>query len=124
MRPGSRWNYTAQGEISRYRFAKFGTADGTMAVAGDATAAIIGVTHDISLADGERGDIVRDDMPEIEYGEAITRGDFITAGANGVAMKFTKPGAGETRFYAGIAEYSGVAGDICPMMFNPGVQLG
>lgn len=124
MRPGFRSNYTAQGALARYRFAKFGTADGTIAVATDDASAIIGVTHGINLADGERGDIVRGDMPLIEYGEAITRGDFITAGAAGVAMKFTKPGGGETGYYAGIAEYSGVAGDICPMMFTPGVQLG
>ncbi|MDA8428181.1 MAG: DUF2190 family protein [Geobacteraceae bacterium] len=124
MRPGDRYNYYAQGVIPRYRFVKFGDADGKIAVAGDATAPIIAVCHDIDLADGERGDVVRDDMPQIEYGEAINHGDFITAGAGGKAFKAVKPAGGTTTYYGGIAEYTGVAGDICPMMFQPGVLFG
>jgi hypothetical protein len=123
MQPGIRRNYRAQGAIGRYRFATFGTADGTVKQAADDSATIIGVAHDIDLVDGERGDIVRDDFPGIEYGGAVTRGDYLTADSEGRAIPITPPAAGETVHYGGIAEVSGVVGDICPVWLEPGVLI-
>jgi hypothetical protein len=116
-------NYIAQGAIPRHRFVKFGTADRTVTLAVDASATIIGVSHDINLDDGERGDIVRDDFPQIEYGAAVTRGDLLTADAQGRAIPITPPAAGATVHYAAIAEVSGVLGDICPTWLEPGVMI-
>ena len=119
--PGMRMHYTAQGVIPRYRFVKFGTADKTVSLAVDASATIIGVSHDINLDDGERGDIVRDDFPEIEYGDNVTRGDYLTADAQGRAIPVTLPTAGQTVHYGAIAEVSGVVGDICQTWLEPGI---
>ena len=124
MRPGNRYHYTAQGGILRYRFVTPGTADRTVKVAEGATAPLTGVCHDINLADGERGDIVRDAMPEIEYGGTVTRGDLLTSDAEGRAIAVVDPAAGATVYYGAIAEVSGVLGDICPTFLATGKLIG
>lgn len=124
MRPGNRYNYTAQGAIPRYRFVTPGTADRTVKVAVGATAPLTGVCHDINLVDGERGDIVRDAMPEIEYGGTVTRGDLLTSDAEGRAIAVVDPAVGATVYYGAIAEVSGVLGDICPTFLATGKLIG
>jgi hypothetical protein len=102
--------YVAEGAIAGRRFVIFGSADRLAAQAADGAAAIIGVNERLAVIDGERIDIIKSGLAEIEYGGAVTRGDPLTADANGKAVK-AEPAAGVNIHIGGWAEISGVSGD-------------
>ena len=120
--------YVAQGAITQRRYVKFGTVDGTVTQAASAADALIGVCIQPGGAlDGERVDIRRLGMGEVEYGGNVTRGDRLTSDAQGravtaayhthtenTAAAYTQnatTGQASAVFVGGIAEVSGVAGD-------------
>lgn len=110
-------NYRAAAALAPYRIVKFGAADGEVALAAAATDAAIGTT-DISAnqsAAGTRVDVVRAGLAEVEYGGAVTRGQLLTADATGRAIAAS--GAGRV---IGVAEVSGVEGDIGSVLIAPG----
>lgn len=108
--PGLIKTYTAEGAIAARRFVVHGSADRLAVQASDGSAAIMGVTERLAVADGERVDVIKTGLAEIEYGGAVTRGDPLTADASGKAVK-ANPAAGVNAHIGGWAEISGVSGD-------------
>jgi hypothetical protein len=113
-------NYTAEGVIAAYRIVKFGAADGGVLVAAAATDKLIGVNDRIPFAAiGDRSDIIRVGIAEVEYGGTVAAGDLLTADASGRAIVATASAGANVRFI-GVAEVAGVVGDIGSMMIEPG----
>jgi hypothetical protein len=80
-------NYTAQGAVPAYRIAKFGSVDGSVVAAAAATDLLIGISGRVPAdASGDRVDIVRSGIAEVEYGGAVTRGQPLTSDASGKAV--------------------------------------
>lgn len=117
-------NYTASGAIGQYLVGKFGSADGTVAQASAATDLSIGVCcQPGGAADGERVDIVRSGMAEVQYGGTVARGKKLTVNSAGKVVE-AAPSTGSNVQIIGIAEVSGVANDIVWMMLAPSVMQG
>jgi hypothetical protein len=110
-------NYNAEGNCGRFLLAKFGTGDKTAKVAIAATDKIIGVFTDIDVLDKEPCDVHRDGVRRVIYGAAVTKGDRLTANAAGRGIPTVTQGDS----YVGIAEITGVAGDIGSVAIVPGV---
>jgi hypothetical protein len=122
--PGLIKNYTAGGAINQYRVVKFGASDGVVVQGAAATDLLVGVScQPGAVASGERVDIVRSGSAEVEYGGTITRGKKLTADADGKVIE-AAPAAGANAHIIGIAEVSGVVGDIVPMFLEPGMMQG
>lgn len=109
--PGFIVNYTAEGALAKNRIVCFGATDGTVKQATAATDGMIGVTEGFAYAAGERADIVRSGFADVEYGGTVTRGQPLTADAQGRAIA-AAPSAGTNNRIIGYAEVSGVVGDI------------
>jgi len=134
--PGLTKNYLAGGAIAKHRIVKFDAADRKVVQAAAATDKLIGVSNDIAIADTERGDIIRTDLAVVEYGGNVARGDLLTSDANGKAVAVTRhthtentaaeytqnatTGAGSAVRTIGVAEISGVAGDLGEVLICPG----
>lgn len=104
--------------IPARRFVIEGPADGTGAPAVDATANIIGVSSELDTAVGERASVIMTgNIAEIVCGGTVTRGDALTADAQGRGVTTTATGAR----VGGTAEQSGVVGDIISVLVNPGI---
>ena len=116
-------NYTASGAIGAYLIVKPGASDGTIAAASAAGDALMGVNESVPVVDGERVDVVKAGIADVLFGGTVTRGDPITADANGKAVK-AAPDSGVTARLIGFAEVSAVAGDIGPVLIAPGVMQG
>lgn len=114
MNPILTKNYLADGAVTEYRIAKFGSADGLVAQADADTDQGIGV-FDHDADDGGRVDVVRLGLMDIEYGGVVTRGDELTIDASGRAV--ARSATTQTRI--GFAEVSGVSGDIGKAMLQP-----
>ncbi|MCF7964211.1 MAG: DUF2190 family protein [Methylobacter tundripaludum] len=122
--PGLIKNYIAGGTVSQYRVVKFGANDGEVVQGAAATDLLIGVScQPGDVAAGERVDIVRSDMADVEYGGVITRGKKLTSDADGKVVE-AAPAAGANVHIIGIAEVSGITGDIVPMYIEPSVMQG
>ncbi|MEC4750044.1 capsid cement protein [Methylomicrobium sp. Wu6] len=117
-------NFTAQGAISAYRIAKFGSADGTVVAAAAVSDLLLGVATRVPAdASGDRVDIVLNGIAEVEYGGNVTRGAKLTADASGKAVA-AAPAAGTNNQIIGIAMVSGVSGDIGSVLIIPSVLQG
>lgn len=116
-------NGTAEGAIAPFRIVKAGSADGNYLQAAAATDFLIGVCEAVGPAAGERLDVVKVGIADVEYGGTVTRGQPITSDANGKAVA-AAPAAGSNVRIIGFAEVSAVAGDISPMLIAPGVMQG
>jgi hypothetical protein len=113
-------NHTADGAIAGYRITKHGDADGDVAQAAASTDLLHGITGRLGAsAVGDRVDVVRAGIAEVEYGGNVTRGNPLTADADGKAVA-AAPGAGTNAYIIGFAEVSGVAGDIGSCLIAPG----
>lgn len=109
---------TATTAIPARTLVKYGAADGTGVPATDATAFIAGVSSDIDTAVGERASVFENgNIVDVVYGGNVTRGDALTADAQGRAVATTATGAR----IVGFAEVSGVAGDIGSVVVTPGI---
>ncbi len=101
-------NYDAESVIGKYRICKFGAADYGVALATAATDLVMGVSNILGAdAIGQRVDVVRSGIAKVYYGGTVTRGQKLTTDANGAAVT-----AATTNNVIGVAEISGVAGDI------------
>lgn len=121
--PLLRKNYTAGGAIIAHRIVKMGATDGTVVQAVAATDALMGVCGSIAPASGERVDITKSGIAAVEFGGTVTRGDALTADANGKAIT-AAPSAGSNVRIIGFAEVSAVSGDIGDALIAPGVMQG
>lgn len=116
-------NYTAGGAIAPFRIVKPGANDGEVVQAAAAADALMGVCESVGPASGERCDIVKVGIADVEFGGTVTRGAAVTADANGKAVA-AAPAAGSNVRVIGFAEVSAVSGDIAPILIAPGVMQG
>ncbi|RCF46449.1 capsid cement protein [Aeromonas hydrophila] len=116
-------NYTAEGDIAAYRIVKFGAADGGVAQAAASTDLVIGVNAELPVVAGERVDVVRAGLADVEFGGTVARGQPVAADANGKAV-VAAPAANVSAHIIGFAEVSAVAGDIAPVLLARGVFQG
>lgn len=114
---------TAEAAIAAYRIVKPGAADGGYLQAAAATDFLMGVCESVGPASGERLDVVKAGIADVEFGGTVTRGGPVTADANGKAVA-AAPGAGANVRIIGFAEVSAVAGDIAPVWIEPGLMQG
>lgn len=113
-------SYTAEGVIPAYRLVKFGAADGGVLVAAAAADKVIGVNDRLAFAAvGDRGDVVRVGIAEVEYGGTVAAGDLLMSDASGRAI-VAAAGAGTNVRVIGVAEVAGVLGDIGSLCIEPG----
>jgi hypothetical protein len=100
---------TSEAVINPYRICKYGAADGGAVQAAAATDKFLGIANNLGAsASGQRTDIVRCGIAEVEYGGTVTRGDLLTSDADGKAVATTTA----NNRIVGVADVSGVAGDI------------
>ena len=113
-------SYLAEGTIGPCRIVKPGANDYGVAIAAAATDKLIGVTLPlISVIAGDSVEVAHDDIADVVLGGTVTRGDLLTSDANGAAITATAAAGSNVRVI-GIAVVSGVAGDIIPVLINPG----
>lgn len=111
-------NYKAEAAITKYRIVKPGADDDSVLQAAAVGDKMVGVATELDAALGERVDVVHAGPAEVEFGGNVTRGDYLTADANGKAVS-AAPAAGVNNRVAGFALVSGVAGDIGRMFVAP-----
>jgi len=117
-------SYTAEGAISPCRIVKFGAADYGVLQASAAADKTMGITRPgITVAATESVEVIHQGIADLEYGAAVTRGDLLMSDANGKGIPAAAAGAANVRVI-GTAIVSGVAGDICPVLVNPGTFQG
>lgn len=116
-------NYTAESAVTKFRIVAFGSSEGQVIHAASATAKSMGVSMELDADLGDRVDIARAGIADVEYGGTIAAGDVLTADSEGRAV-VAAPGAGANVRIAGIAEYDGVTGDIGAMLVGCGFMQG
>lgn len=118
--PGLQKNYAAEAAIAAYRIVKFGAADGGILQSAAAADKHVGVIDRMPAAvAGDRLDVTRSGIAEVEYGGTVAAGDLLTADASGRAIAVTA-GAGTNVRVIGVAEVAGVVSDIGSMLIIPG----
>jgi hypothetical protein len=116
--------YTAQAAVAHRRIVAFGATDAAVLHGAAATDLLIGVVDNPSgAAIGERVDVVRFGLAEVEFGGTVARGAPVTADANGRAVAAV-PAAGANNRIIGFAERSSVSGDIGLILVQPGLIQG
>lgn len=113
----------AETAIAPYRITKPGTSDGAYLQAAAADDFLNGVCESVGPAAGERLDVVKSGIADVEFGGTVARGEPVTADANGKAVK-AAPAVGSNVRIIGFAEVSAVAGDIAQVLIAPGVIQG
>lgn len=116
-------NYLAEAAIAPFRIVKMGAADGGVLLAAAATDSLVGVCEAVGPALGERVDVIKVGLADVELGGAVVRGGPITSDATGKGVA-AAPAAGVNNRVIGFAEISGVAGDIIPVFISPCVMQG
>jgi hypothetical protein len=111
-----RRNYLAAAAIAAFRIVKHGSNDGEVIQGAAATDALMGVNDSVAPEAGERVDIVKSGMADVEYGGNVTRGAPLTSDSVGRAVTATVAG----NRIIGFAEVSGVSGDIGLVDIAPG----
>lgn len=109
----------AGGTVIKNRIVKFGSGDTSVVQAAAATDLLIGVSDSLGAASGEPVDIILDGIALVEYGGNVTRGQLLTADADGKAVAAAPAATGSARII-GVAMLSGVSGDIGSVMIAPG----
>jgi len=120
--------FNAGGAIVSNSFVKFGADDDTVVQAAASTDSIMGAVNMVAkpgsaAASGDRLDVELYGIVDIKLGGAVTRGGFVTSDANGLGVA-AAPGAGTNARIGGIAQASGVAGDIIPVLLTLGSLQG
>ncbi len=116
-------NYTAETAVKKHRIVAFGSVSGAVIHADSATAKSIGVSMELDADAGDRIDVTRTGMPEVEYGGTVAAGDLLTSDAQGRAIVATASAGANIRV-VGIAECAGVVGDIGGMALGFGSLQG
>ncbi len=116
-------NYRATAAVGACLIAKLGANDGEALGAAASTDLLIGITTDIAAASGERFDVIRGGLADVVYGGTVTRGQKLTSDASSRAIA-AAPGAGVNAQIIGIAEVSGVVGDLGQCLIAPSVMQG
>ena len=103
--------------IEPHRIVKYGNADGKVVQSAAAGDAHVGVSGRAEVAKDGRVEIARSGIADIEFGGNVTRGALLTADANGKAVA-----AAAGNRVIGLAEVSGVDGDIGQVLLAPGLH--
>lgn len=115
--------YTAESAISKHTIVKFGGTDGSVLQATGGNDNTIGVSCELDVNAGGIIDVVRSGIAEVVYGGSVSRGDKLTSDASGRAVT-AAPAAGVNMEIIGIAEVSGILGDIVGLYIAPGSMQG
>lgn len=108
--------YTAPAGVPANRIVNWGGADGSVATAVDGSKECVGVTSELATDPGEYASVFRvGNIPEVMFGGNVTRGDELTADAQGRAIKATIAG----QHCVGNAESSGALGQIGTVTVQP-----
>lgn len=121
--PGLIKTFLATAAIAPHRIVKFGADDDHVTLASAATDALFGVTELGADAAEDKVDVVLTGACHVEYGGAVTRGDPLTADADGKAI-VAAPAAGSNVRIVGHAAESGVAGDVGSLTLDRGTLQG
>lgn len=121
--PTSVKSYIAAAAIAKRRIVRHAAADNQVQLATAATDLSIGVTTEIDVAINEPVDVIREGLADVEYGGTVTRGQPLTSDATGRAV-VAAPAAGSNVRLIGLAEVSGVVGDIGTVFIAPSVMQG
>lgn len=114
--PGLIKNYLASGPIAPHAIVKFAQEDGQVLAAAEGDIPV-GVNEALGVQAGERVDIIRSGVADVVFGAAVSRGQFVTANAQGRAVPAT-PGAGQSVWALGYAEVNASEGDVASVMLN------
>lgn len=115
--------FTAGGAISPSRIVRFSAAD-TVVQAAAATESMFGVNSDLSVANGERCEVMTDGIAWVEAGAAVTIGALITADSVGRGVA-AAPAAGVNNRVIGVAlDAATAAGDLIRVLLSPGSVQG
>lgn len=113
-------NYNSEGDILPCRLVKFGSNDYGVVQASASSDKIVGVSVPlITVASGDTVDVAQDGIADVQLGGTVTRGDLLTSDANGCAIT-AAPSAGTNARIIGMAQVSGVANDIIPVLVEIG----
>ena len=123
MNPDLIKSYDTGAAVTARRIVKFDAADGVVIHGAAATDSLIGITGQLDAASGDRIDVTRTGIALVEYGGNVTRGDKLTSDANGKAVT-AAPSTGANVQIIGIAEVSGVDGDIGQCLISPSTMQG
>lgn len=116
-------NGVASGAVPARSIVKYGASDHLVAAAAAATDKLLGVSTDIAAADGERCDYITAGMADVVYGGNVTRGDLLTADSSGRAVT-AAPAAGVNNRIIGVAQVSGVVGDVGAVFISQSMLQG
>lgn len=115
-------SYVAAAPVGRHRLVTLG-GDAQATQASAATQPLIGVAAELDAVATGRVDVHMAGIAHVTYGAAVTRGDLLTADANGKAIP-AAPAAGVTHRVIGPALMSGAADDVGTVLIAPGVVQG
>lgn len=104
--------------VAARRIVKFGSADTAVVQAAAATDLSIGVS-DLGSDSGDYCDVIVSGIALVEYGGNVTRGQLLTADADGKAVA-AAPAATASNRVIGVAMVSGVSGDIGSVLIAQG----
>jgi hypothetical protein len=110
-------SYKAEAAVIGYRILKYGSADLTCVQSTGPTDLNIGTSDSLDKATNEMVDCQVGDVGEVRLGGAVTRGQALTADANGKAVATTTVG----HRCIGFAEQSGVLDDVITYIRSPHV---
>jgi len=80
---GNVFNYTTEGAIPARRIVKYGAKDDSRALATGATS-LAGITTDVGESEaGQRVDVQEDGECQLQLGQTVAAGDWLTADAQG-----------------------------------------
>ena len=82
----------ADGAVAGRRIVIAGAANKAAAQAANARAPLVGVSDRGDVADGEVVDVALQGIADVTFGAAVTRGDLLTADADGQAVPVSGPG--------------------------------
>ncbi len=110
--------FIAETAVTANRIVKPGSTDDYIVLAAAATDKVSGISGNVAGNAGERVDIIMEGIADVVYGGNVTRGDLLTSDANGAAVT-AAPAAGSNARIIGVAQVSGVAGDIGSVLISP-----
>jgi hypothetical protein len=112
-------NYVAGADIPARTIVKF-SADGVVVPAAAADDAMIGISAELDVVNGERVDVHLVGITEVVFGGAVARGGAITSDANGNAIAADAHPTGAQRI-VGFALVAAAQGDVASVLIVQGV---
>lgn len=106
--------FTAETAIAKRRIVSFGSDDGAV-IQSTSDAGVLGVSGIRGAEAGAHVDVYLSDIQDVEFGAAISSGQYVTADADGKGT----PASGAGTHVVGRALESGGAGAICKVLIQP-----